>query len=80
MKGSRKKESAKPPTGGLVDELLKKLRARIVELQREEKLLTAAGCIRAFVHFKTGTQKMYLLSPTENGKREFTYVGVDPKK
>ncbi len=67
-------------TGGQVDELIEKICARIRELEREEATLTKNGCILAHAHFKTGTNKMYLLSPSENGARKFTYIGVDPEK
>jgi hypothetical protein len=63
-----------------VDQLLEQIRARIAELESEEATLTKNGCIRAYPHFKTGTNKMYLLSPSEGGGRKFTYVGVDPEK
>ena len=72
--------SLKGPKGADVDQLLEKIRARIYELGLQEAMVTKMGCILAHAHFKTGTNKMYLLSPSENGSRKFTYVGVDQKK
>ena len=79
-KSGRNVEKA-TPKGAQIDELIGKIRARIRELEGEEKVLTKNGCVRAYAHFKTGTNKMYLLSPSENGGgRKFTYIGVDPEK
>ena len=74
------KGAPKGPQGAVVDALLERIRARIRELEELEKALTHRGCILAHAHFKTGTRKMYLLSPSENGSRKFTYIGVDLEK
>ncbi len=80
MRKSGRNAEKETPKGAHVDELLGKIRALIAELEAKEATLTKYECVKAYAHFKTGTNKMYLLSPSENGGRQFTYIGVDPSK
>jgi len=75
MKAQRKRSLAP-----LLDALTIDVDAALIALKAEDARLTEAGCIKAYAHFKTGTRKMYLNEPCDpkNGKRRFTYVGVDP--
>ncbi|MDH5396209.1 MAG: hypothetical protein OEW97_08020, partial [Gammaproteobacteria bacterium] len=64
----------------VINNALVTIKKLIKELSALEKQLTTQGCINAYIHFKTGTNKMYLLEPVVAGKRKFHYVGVDPEK
>lgn len=67
--------------GKKVDELVHHVKAQVRALEAMEKRLTKQGCLQAYAHFKTGTRKMFLLEPVDqDGKRPYTYVGVDPDK
>lgn len=67
--------------GAAIDKQRAKITAVIKALQAEDRRLTKLGCHKAYIHFKTGTNKMFLLEPTDaRGKRKHIYIGVDPKK
>lgn len=68
------------PAGQRLDTLTQNIRESIAQLEAQDARLTKAGCLKAYAHFKTGTRKMYLNEPCDprNGRRRFTYVGVDP--
>jgi len=64
-----------------IDKRLKKINDNIKSLSKKEMQLTRAGCLNAYLHIKKGTNKMYSYAPVDAaGKRQYTYIGVDPKK
>jgi len=71
----------KNPTFKKTQICLENIDKSIAVLQKKEKLLTKMGCVKAYIAFKTGTNKMYLRSPVDaSGKRPSEYIGVDPVK
>lgn len=56
------------------DEKIRLMRAKI-------KKLTAKGLQEGKIHFKTDRPNtMYILEPSQDGKRKYKHIGTDPKK
>lgn len=77
----RRRVEKKMPDGPEgIYKVLDALRGRIYELKTIEQDLKEAGCVKGTLHLKTGTRKMFHLSPSRDGVRLNTYIGVDPVK
>ena len=54
---------------------------KIKAIESKIKKLTAKGLQEGKIHFKTDRPNtMYILGPSQDGKREYSHVGTDPKK
>lgn len=54
---------------------------KIKTIQAKIKKLTAKGLQEGKIHFKTDRPNtMYILEPSEHGKRKYNHIGTDPKK
>lgn len=53
----------------------------ISRLKTIDRRLTKLGCIRGYIHYKTGSKLMYIRGPRNKrtGKRAFKYIGKDPE-
>lgn len=68
--------------GADIDNLRQTIRAAIQACERREQALQKLGCLKAHIHFKTGTNVMFMNKPVDpvTGKRPYVHVGVDPRK
>jgi hypothetical protein len=67
--------------GKSIDAFFESARESIAALEQKTLALQRQGVLHAYPHFKTGTKKMFLNTPTDgNGRRKFLYVGTDEKK
>ncbi len=64
---------------------LDKLRTSITEVleacKKKERILTRQGVQSGTHHFKSGRKNcMFILEPTQDGRRKYIHIGVDMKK
>jgi len=67
------------PRGAAIDLVHTWIRRQVLTLKREISVLEKKGTLLAYPHMKKGTQRMYLLEPTNGGKRKYHYIGGDAK-
>lgn len=67
------------PRGAAIDLVHAWIRRQVLTLKREIAGLEKKGILLAYPHFKKGTRRMYLLEPTNGGKRKYHYIGGDEK-
>jgi hypothetical protein len=67
--------------GKSVDAFFEDVRGSLAGMKKKAEALREKGILHAYPHFKTGTKKMFLNTPTDGcGRRKFIYVGTDEKK
>jgi hypothetical protein len=74
-----RKQRLPRPRGAAIDLVHTWIRRQVLTLKREITALKKKGILLAYPHFKKGTNMMYLLEPTREGKRRYHYIGGNDK-